>query len=48
MLIFDPSDGTIAENLNMTMSKYIENIRDNLLLHKLQYEGPELGLVSSV
>ena len=47
VLIFDPSDQTISENLGMSFSAYIEDIRDRLLLRKLHYEGPDLGLVSS-
>ena len=47
VLIFDPSDQTIVEDLNTTFSGYLEGIRDKLLLHKLHYEGEELGLVTS-
>ena len=47
VLVFDPSDQTISEDLMQTFGQYIEYIRDNLLLRKLHYEGPELGLVSS-
>ena len=47
VLVFDPSDQTISEDLMQTFGQYIEHIRDNLLLRKLHYEGPELGLVSS-
>ena len=47
VLIFDPSDQTISEDLQMSFGKYVESIRDNLLLRKLHYEGEELGLVSS-
>ena len=47
VLIFDPSDQTISEDLNISFGKYIESIRDNLLLRKLHYEGADLGLVSS-
>ena len=47
MLIFDPSDQSISEDLKLNFSQYLEQIRDGLLLRKLHYEGPELGLVSS-
>ena len=47
VLIFDPSDQTIVEDLGTTFSGYLEGIRDKLLLHKLHYEGEELGLVTS-
>ena len=47
VLIFDPSENAIAQDLNTTFSKYIEGIRDGLLLRSLSYEGEELGLVSS-
>ena len=47
VVIFDPSDQTIFEDLKMSFSQYIEDIRDKLLLRKLHYEGPDLGLVSS-
>ena len=47
MLIFDPSDQTISEDLKINLAKYLEQIRDGLLLRKLHYEGEELGLVSS-
>ena len=44
---FDVADNQIFENYKITLSTYIENIRDNLLLQKLHYEGEDLGLVSS-
>ena len=47
MLIFDPSDQSISEDLKLNFAQYLEQIRDGLLLRKLHYEGPELGLVSS-
>ena len=47
MLIFDPSDQSISEDLKLSFAKYLEQIRDGLLLRKLHYEGVELGLVSS-
>ena len=46
VLIFDPSDQSISEDLKMSLAKYLEQIRDGLLLRKLHYEGEELGLVS--
>ena len=47
VIIFDPSDQSIVEDLQMTFSGYLEDIRDRLLLRKLHYEGEELGLVTS-
>ena len=47
VLIFDPSDSSIIENLDINFANYLEDIRDKLLLRKLHYEGEELGLVSS-
>ena len=46
VMIYDPNEGYVTENLNTTLSAYIEDIRNNLLLRKLTYEGPDLGLVT--
>ena len=47
IVIFDPSDQSISEDLKQSLAQYLEQIRDGLLLRKLHYEGEELGLVSS-
>jgi hypothetical protein len=41
---FDPNESSIDEDLKLTYGKYIEMIRDNLLLKKVVYEEG-LGLV---
>ena len=48
LYIYDPSENAIIEDLKTTLSLYIEYIRDSLILKKLLYEGPELGLVLKV
>ena len=45
VISFDTSDGSVMENLNMTYSQYIEDIRTKLLTNKLVFEEG-LGLVS--
>ena len=45
VIIFDPSDDTVMENLQMNYGQYLESIRGKLLTSQLVYESG-LGLVS--
>ena len=45
--IWNPKDNEVEEELKISFSKYIENIRDGILGRKINYEGPDCGLVSS-
>ena len=45
VVIFDPNEGTIDEDLKMNYGQYLEHIRDKLLMKKIAYEDG-LGLVT--
>lgn len=45
VLIFDPNEGSVDEDLGMNYGQYLESLRDKLLLKKIAYEDG-LGMVS--
>jgi hypothetical protein len=45
VVIFDPSEGSVDEDLHMSYGQYLENLRDKLLRKKIAYEEG-LGLVT--